>query len=60
MVLQECNSAKTSFDLETVEKQHIQKVLHFTRGNKMEAARLLKIGVATLYRKLETYGLSAS
>jgi len=60
MVLQHCHPVKSAFDLETVEKQHIQKVLHFTRGNKMEAARLLKIGVATLYRKLETYGLSAS
>jgi len=60
MILENNHSVKSAFDLETIEKHHIQKVLHFTRGNKMEAARLLKIGVATLYRKLETYGLSAS
>jgi DNA-binding NtrC family response regulator len=45
----------TEFDLALVEKQHIQKVLHHTGGNKTETARLLNIGLTTLYRKLEEY-----
>jgi len=47
----------TSFDLAAVEKQHIQKVLHHTKGNKTEAARLLHIGLTTLYRKIQEYQL---
>jgi DNA-binding NtrC family response regulator len=42
-----------AFHLATVEKLHIQKVLKYTNGNKAEAARLLDIGLATLYRKLD-------
>lgn len=45
------------FDLQTVEKQHIQKVLAHTKGNKTETARLLNIGLTTLYRKIEEYHL---
>ena len=44
-----------ALDLETVERQHIQKVLSHTRGNKTETARLLGIGLTTLYRKLDEY-----
>ena len=44
-------------NLATIEKNHIQKVLHYTRGNKTEAARLLDIGLTTLYRKIEEYHL---
>ncbi len=40
------------FDLDILEKQAIQRALSFTKGNKTEAARLLGIGVTTLYRKL--------
>ena len=47
-----------SLDLETVERQHIQKVLAHTHGNKTETARLLGIGLTTLYRKLDEYKLS--
>jgi len=47
-----------SFNLSTIEKQHIQKVLAFAKGNKTEAARLLNIGLTTLYRKLEEYEIS--
>ena len=46
-----------SLSIKTLEKEHIQKVLQYTKGNKAEAARLLEIGIATLYRKLEEYQL---
>lgn len=48
----------SGFDLSGVEKMHIQKVLQYTHGNKTETARLLGIGLTTLYRKIEEYGLS--
>ena len=47
----------SAFDLASVEKLHILRVLQHTRGNKTETARLLNIGLTTLYRKLEEYGL---
>ena len=40
-----------------MEKRHIAKVLQHTKGNKTEASRLLKIGLTTLYRKIEEYGI---
>ncbi|AZB08458.1 sigma-54-dependent Fis family transcriptional regulator [Chryseobacterium sp. G0162] len=46
-----------SLSMRSLEKIHIQKVLQYTKGNKAEAARLLEIGIATLYRKLDEYGL---
>lgn len=46
-------NAEISFDLQTVEKNHIAKVLHYAKGNKTETAKLLNIGLTTLYRKLE-------
>lgn len=54
------NSQKnlSAFDLASVEKLHIQRVLMHTNGNKTEAAKLLNIGLTTLYRKIEEYGLS--
>lgn len=54
------NSSKvtSSFDLASVEKSHIQKVLFYTKGNKTESAKLLNIGLTTLYRKIEEYELS--
>ncbi len=45
----------SAFSMQSVEKLHIQKVLNYTKGNKAETARLLEIGIATLYRKLEEY-----
>lgn len=44
-------------DLAGVEIQHIKKILNYTGGNKTEAARLLGIGLTTLYRKLDEYKL---
>lgn|SRR5574344_307148 len=46
---------KDEFELAEIERMHIIKVLQHTNGNKTETARLLKIGLATLYRKIETY-----
>jgi DNA-binding NtrC family response regulator len=51
------NDATNSLELEEVEKQHIKKVLNLTKGNKAETARLLDIGLNTLYRKIETFHL---
>ncbi|MGZ3946436.1 MAG: sigma-54-dependent transcriptional regulator [Mucilaginibacter sp.] len=51
------NNSISAFDLSSVEKLHIQRVLNHTHGNRAEAARLLNIGIATLYRKLKEYGL---
>jgi two-component system, NtrC family, response regulator len=45
----------SAFDLASAEKLHILKVLNHTKGNKTEAARLMNIGLTTLYRKLEEY-----
>lgn len=45
----------SAFSLAAAEKIQIQKVLNYTSGNKAEAARLLAIGIATLYRKIEEY-----
>lgn len=47
----------SAFDLASVEKLHIQRVLNHTKGNKTETAKLLNIGLTTLYRKIEEYGL---
>ena len=51
------DSSYSGFDLDGVEKMHIQKVLKYTNGNKTETSRLLGIGLTTLYRKIEEYGL---
>lgn len=54
-ISQNSSSVMSAFDLSSVEKLHIQKVLNYTKGNKTEAARLLNIGLTTLYRKIEEY-----
>lgn len=47
----------SEFELAAMEKRHIARVLEYTHGNKTEASRLLKIGLTTLYRKIEEYHL---
>jgi DNA-binding NtrC family response regulator len=42
--------------LEAVEREHVLQALQATEGDKVEAAELLGIGLATLYRKLKAYG----
>ena len=46
-----------TFDLATVEKNHIKKVLRHAGGNKTQAAKLLDIGLTTLYQKIKDYNL---
>ena len=53
----EGNTSLSAFSLASAEKLHFQKVLNYTHGNKAEAARLLEIGIATLYRKIDEYKL---
>lgn len=43
--------------LEDVEKEHIQNILKLAGGSKAKAAEMLGIGLTTLYRKLQLYGL---
>jgi two-component system, NtrC family, response regulator len=40
------------------EKEHLVRVLNECNGNKIQAARRLRISRSTLYRKLEQYGLA--
>ena len=52
------DSSPGRFELSAMERGHIARVLEYTKGNKTEAARLLKIGLTTLYRKIEEYKIS--
>lgn len=47
----------SAFELASVEKLHIQKVINYTNGNKTKTAELLGIAVTTLYRKLAEFGI---
>ena len=49
--------ASLALDLATVEKQHIQRVLQHTKGNKTKTAELLGIALTTLYRKMTEYNI---
>lgn len=51
----EDDSPSSRFDLAKMESIHIRRALEYTGNNKAEAARLLNIGLATLYRKIEEY-----
>lgn len=46
-----------SLSLEDVEKEHIEQVLIKTDWNKTKAAKILKIGLRTLYRKISEYNI---
>jgi DNA-binding NtrC family response regulator len=50
-------SQGSSRTLEEVEKEYILATLELNNGNQTVTAIHLKIGVATLYRKLKSYGL---
>lgn len=45
------------FTLAAAEKKHIRKILAHTNGNKTQAAKLLDIGLTTLYQKIKDYGI---
>jgi two-component system, NtrC family, response regulator len=55
--IQKQNSNDNGLSLAAIEKQHIQKILQSAGGNKAKAARVLEIGLATLYRKMEEYDI---
>ena len=45
------------YSLEEVEKRHIKKILAYVEGNKTQAAKLLGIGLTTLYQKIKDYNI---
>ncbi|MBC7390363.1 MAG: sigma-54-dependent Fis family transcriptional regulator [Opitutaceae bacterium] len=45
------------FTLAGMEKEHIKKILSYSKGNKTKAAELLDIGLTTLYAKLKEYNI---
>lgn len=49
---------RTAFSLDDLEAETIKRVVQNVNGNMMKAARTLKIARATLYRKMERYGLN--
>jgi DNA-binding NtrC family response regulator len=51
------DTINNNYSLAEVEKMHIRKMFNYTQKNKTRTAQLLGIGVATLYRKLDEYGL---
>ncbi len=55
---QEAATALTTYDLDTLELETIQRALVATKGNKSEAARLLGISREGLRRKMQRYHLS--
>ncbi len=52
--------AGTARSLSEVEKEHILAVLEQNDGNQTRTAKQLRIGSATLYRRLKSYGLIGS
>jgi DNA-binding NtrC family response regulator len=53
------SAGRTDDSLESVERQHIARVLDRTGGNVSQAARLLDIDRVTLYNKIRKYRLRA-
>lgn len=49
--------SEKTLSLEDMEKEHIEQVLKKTGWNKTEAAKVLKIGLRTLYRKIAEYNI---
>ena len=57
-IQRESKTGPVSLSLAHAEKNHIEKVLRHTQGNKTKAAELLGIGLTTLYRKMDEYNIS--
>ena len=53
------NDVRKLWSLESLEREHILKVLGLVRGNKSKASRLLGLDVTTLWRKLKKYNINA-
>lgn len=53
------DEAESLRSMDEVERQHVLRVLEAVRGNKREAARILKLDRTTLYRKLKRYGVAS-
>ena len=51
------SSSKENYRLDNLEQDHIIKTLKLVDGNKTKAAEMLGIGLTTLYRKLQSYGI---
>jgi len=56
-VYTESGDPADTLKLAEMEKLHIRKVMAYAGGNKTRSAELLGIGLATLYRKIDEYGL---
>lgn len=57
-IQQQHTGTQKELSLAAIEKQHIEKILQYTGGNKTKAASLLEIGLATLYRKMQEYSIA--
>ena len=53
------NQDKAFQSLAQVERQHIQRALQVTKGNRTKAAKMLGIGLRTLQRKLKSFSSSS-
>jgi len=51
------NTGDLVYNLARAEKLHIQKILAYAEGNKTKAAKLLGIGLTTLYAKIKEYDI---
>ncbi len=52
-------AGSASMPLKELEKQHILRALRETGGDRTQAARLLRVGRATIFRKIKEYDLDA-
>ncbi len=57
IITQGNNHSEEIVPLDELEKEAIKNALSYTRGNKRDAAKMLKISERTLYRKIKEYEL---
>ncbi|HKB02437.1 MAG TPA: sigma-54 dependent transcriptional regulator [Gemmataceae bacterium] len=51
---------ESPFDLEAMERRHVQEVLTRMKGNKLQAAKALGVSRRALYRLIDKYGLGTT